>query len=1391
MSFLSIPFSQGREKQALVAEPSTGKPNEDTSDRTDWFVQAGHADTATPANAEAPPPLEWAESLCAAFGDRYQLGAQLGRGGFGSVFRANDLRLNRAVAIKACLGKTAEPDQLLREARSLAQLRHPNIVAVYDVAVVGRCCFVVSELLPGPSLAKWLDDQRPTPLDAVQIVAAIGDALAHSHTRSIVHRDVKPSNIVFAEGQRPVLVDFGLALTDLDSATERGLVSGTPGFMSPEQAGGRGHRPDGRTDVYGLAATLYAMLCGRAPFRGRSTPDILRQVREDEPQPPRQIRPEIPPELERVCLKGLAKLPGDRFTTASDFADALLRSVVPLPPLPTVATSPQPAPTSPSVVPRPNLATPNKPRTPRTERRPVTLLQCACETGGNEDDPLEQVAAFQAACATTVHAHGGLPLFTSGTTFLACFGYPVAREDSPRQAVRAALAISIHNDGATTVAVGTGPAVVTEKPPDAPVIVGDVVQVTAALALQGQRAGVVITDVTFGLVEGYFECESTAEIHPRNTSPVRVHTVRAERDARNRLEARDPARLTPLVGRQREVELLKERWELTSEGVQNVLLIVADPGLGKSRLVRVLRDFVLPQEGGSVSGVNVADSTRSAHGGAAVIEWYCSPYHEASPFFPVIDYFDRSYRLSREPDINLRLDRLITRLRADGVHDPEDQALLAAMLSVPAGDRLPSITFTPERQWEKTRDALLSWLNARAENSPVLFVVEDLHWIDPSTEALLTQFVERGGEARVLAVFTFRPEYDPPWKGKAVQTQIALNRLTKTQVGELVRAQTGERSVPQEVIDRITERTDGVPLFVEEFTRLLAERGPIDGNSTTIPTTLNDLLLARLDRMASNKEVVQLGAVLGRTFAYDVILAVSPLDEPSLRAELDKLVGAGLLFAKGSPPRCTYTFKHALIQDAAYQSMVKKTRQQFHLAVAEKLETRFPETTATQPELLARHFTEAGQSARAAGYWLMAGERAHARSANREAIQHLTTGLALLATLPASADRDRQELRFQLLLATATTVACGWGYPGLEQIHVRARELCDRIGRDAPTFAVTWGQWAWRVLRAELDTANALLADLETQAAALDDGYRMEACFALECTTLFRGEFERNLAGGRGLALYDPERCKSHARYTGQNAFCTISGHYGWALAICGYADRAVRTFEDAIGLALRTGDKYSEGFARYHLGCVQLHHRLATAALATGREVIALGNESGFASWEALGTLCHGAAMVLNEADVRKGLDLLDAGVRAFKSTGAELSLTSYLAYTCEGYLKLGLADQAAATLDAAFEMVERTNERFHLSNLLRLRGDLLLDRAPGDAESFYQQAIAVARDQGAVSWELRATIRICRLWAKSGRRAEAGPALSTVRDRYPEGGNLPDLVEARELLVELEQTL
>ena len=440
-----------------------------------------------------------------------------------------------------------------------------------------------------------------------------------------------------------------------------------------------------------------------------------------------------------------------------------------------------------------------------------------------------------------------------------------------------------------------------------------------------------------------------------------------------------------------------------------VVLLIGEPGLGKSRLVHTLKEHVLGQ---MVEG----------EVDAPVIEWRCSPHFQNTGLYPAIDFFERALGFGREEPPQARFDRLVRRLEQYDLARPEIVPLWASLLSLPTPDPLPAASLSPVRQREETFRALLEWLHVRAARRPVLFVVEDLHWVDASTLEFLGQFLAEGLHDRILTVLTFRPEFQTPWPALAHQTSLALNRLTRRQVGDLMRKKTGG-ALPEAVVEQIYDRAGGVPLFVEEFTKMVQESGVLDqageggarGQALLgreIPATLQDLVMARLDRMEGDREVAQLAATLGREFSYELLAAVATVDEPTLQAELAKLVQAEILYPKGRPPRCTYIFKHALLEDALYNALVKGKRQQFHRRIAEVLEAQFPQTVETQPELLAHHFTEAGLTEKAIGYWLKAGLRSRERSADCEAIGHLTKGLALLETLDESRERDAQELEF-------------------------------------------------------------------------------------------------------------------------------------------------------------------------------------------------------------------------------------------------------------------------------------------------------------------------------------------------------------------------------------------
>jgi tetratricopeptide (TPR) repeat protein len=616
-----------------------------------------------------------------------------------------------------------------------------------------------------------------------------------------------------------------------------------------------------------------------------------------------------------------------------------------------------------------------------------------------------------------------------------------------------------------------------------------------------------------------------------------------------------------------------------------------------------------------------------------------------------------------------------------------------------------------------------------------------------------------------------------------------------------MRKKAGE-ALPEALVDQIYDRAGGVPLFVEEFTKMVQESGMLDsvGPGGTfgktllaheIPATLQDLVTARLDRMEGGRELAQLAAVLGRDFSYELIAAVATMGEPALQAELCQLVQAELLYQKGRPPRSTYTFKHALLEDALYNALVKGKRQLFHRRVGLVLEARFPQIAETQPELLAHHFTEAGLIDKAVAYWLKAGQRSSDRSAVREAIGHLTKGLGLLQTVAQTRERDDQELQFQTTLGPAYITARGYAAPEVGPVLVRARELCQRIDDPRRLFGIMLGMWEWRLVRGDLRMCVDLAADGMTLAGRLDDpGVRMEALFMPGVTMFYRGEF----AGARAcfdkaLAEFDDrERTKFWTAYSGHNAGVTHRCYLALALWHLGYPDQALRVDREARELARTIGHAYSLGHALDFTAYLNHYCRLGAEVQAAAEQEIAIGTEQGFQLWHALGTLHQGAGMLLL-GHHEQALPILLKGFAAFRATGAELRVPTYLGMLGDAYTRSGRFEDARGTLDEGLAVAEKNDDRSHEAELCRLKGDLLLAESAdlAAAEGCYRQAIATAKRQESKAWQLRATISLARLWQRQNRQSEARAALLEVYDTYTEGFTTLDLVEAAALLQNL----
>ncbi len=758
---------------------------------------------------------------------------------------------------------------------------------------------------------------------------------------------------------------------------------------------------------------------------------------------------------------------------------------------------------------------------------------------------------------------------------------------------------------------------------------------------------------------------------------------------------------------------------------------------------------------------------------------------------PAAEHLARLLDFDHEESTAARFDRLARHLEDCGLDRPEVVALFAKLLFLPPDQRYPATGLTPMREREETFRAVHEWLRACSRRQPILFVVEDLHWIDASSLEFLGQFIAEGLHDRILTVLTFRPEFRTPWPAVAHQTSLALNRLTRRQVAELMRKSAGG-VLPDLLVAQIYERTGGVPLLVEEFTRMARESAIFEQErAQEIPATLQQLVMARLDRMSSNREVAQFAAILGREFQYEMLAAVVSVDEPTLQAELAKLADAEILFSKGSPPRCAYLFKHALLEEALQNALEETQRRQFHRQVAEVMEASFPLSAENQPELLALHFTEAGLVEKAVGYWLRAGQRSHERFANIEAISHLNRGLEMLLTLDESAARDARELELLGPLGTAYIAARGYAAPEVGPIFHRARALAERGGETTQTFTMMRGHFAYHIVRGNFRLCTDLAAQAMQFAGQVGDpGILMEALFLEGLTKLYRGDFAgAHESCARALANYDDRaRTAFWAARTGENSGVTHRCYLALACWHLGAIDRAFALNSEARELARSLQHPFSLEYALHHTGWLYQHCRLGAQTQAAGEEEMRVATEQGFLFWHASGSLYAGAGLLLRE-QTEEGLSLFQKGLDAYRASGAILGLPFYLSILGKAFAKMGRFDEARLAFNEAFLFVEENDERFQEAELHRLRGELHLAEASDEtaAEACFRRAIDIARNQHSRAWELRATVSLARLCHQQGRGHEAFTPLTTALGVFTEGLQTPDLREAAALLKEL----
>ena len=1045
------------------------------------------------------------------------------------------------------------------------------------------------------------------------------------------------------------------------------------------------------------------------------------------------------------------------------------------------------------------------------ERRQLTVMFCdlvgstALSTKLDPEDLRELITSFQDRCRQAIKQYQGFIARYMGDGMLVYFGYPQAHEDDAERAVRAGLAImrsmaelnaEVGRRHEVVLAVRVGVAtglvvvgdIVGEGAAEEAAVVGETPNLAARLQGMAEPNQVVVASVTRQLLQALFEYEDLGTHELKGIAqPVQVWRVVREGDIDSPYEAKRVGGRLPLVGRQEELGLLVRSWEAAKERRGQVVLIQGEAGIGKSRLLEALREHV-PEE----DYVWVAAR--------------CSPFHTNSALYPVIEHMKRVMSWKPEDDVEARLEKLEGALRTQSLPLEEVVPLYAELMSLPLPEeRYPALQMTPQQKREATFDAVVGWLLELAERKPVLHVYEDLHWADPTTLELLGLYIEQSPTVSMLNVLTYRPEFVPPWSMRSHMTPITLNRLERTEVEAIVGNLAGGKSVPADVLEHIASKADGVPLYVEELTKAIlgsevleeqADRYVLNGSlaDMRIPSTLQDSLMARLDRVPLLREMAQIGAVLGREFPYEMLQALASREDSILQDGLGQLVENELLYQRGRGRRACYVFKHALIQDAAYHSLLRSARQQYHRQVAELLEARFPETVETHRELLAHHFTEAGLTERAIGYWQRGGEQALQRSATLEGIGHLTKALELLSALPETLERIQQELDIQLLLGPAAIASKGYGAPEVARTYKRARALCEQIGDTPQLFPTLRGLWNSYFLCGHYQAARERGEELLGLAESLaDPALLVEAHRALGSVLYFLGESPTALTHlEQGIAFYNAEQHRGLAFLYGADPGLVCRLYAALTVWLRGSPQQARMRMDEALTMVQVLSHAHTQAFALAYAATLHQFRREVQAAHEQAESAVAVATEHGFAQWAAYGTVLAGWALAA-QGQRAEGVAQMRQGLEDMRATGAEVFRPYFLTLLAETYAEGKQVDEGlrvAAEASDTLETVEANEQGFCTPELYRLKGELLLMQSTDhhvQAEACFQRSLDVARRHEAKSLELRAAMSLGRLWRQQGKQAGAHKLLAEVYGWFDEGFDTADLKDAKTLLEEL----
>ena len=1050
-------------------------------------------------------------------------------------------------------------------------------------------------------------------------------------------------------------------------------------------------------------------------------------------------------------------------------------------------------------------ATPIPPLAAAAERRQLTVMfsdlvgSTALSARLDPEDMREVIRAYQDACSGAVARYDGFVAKFMGDGVLAYFGFPRAHEEDAERAVRAGLEIAAvvgrletraNEKFKVRVGIATGIVVVGDLvgqgSAQEQAVVGETPNLAARLQALAEPGAVVIAESTRRLLGGAFELEP---LGPRALkgfdAPVPAWAVLREAENVSRFEASRSQRLTPFVGREHEVALLLDRWREASDGEGQVALISGEAGIGKSRVLTALSERI-----GDEPHVRV--------------RYQCSPHHVNDAFYPITSQIWHAASFVSGEPAAARLDKLEAMIARSGLEGKDIAPLVAALLSIPVEGRYPPLEMAPAEQKERTIAALIALFAGLTNDAPVLALLEDAHWIDPTSLDVFSRLIDRLPGLRALLVVTFRPEFAAPWVGRAHVASMQVNRFGRRHAIAMVDCVTGGKALPAGILEEIVAKTDGVPLFVEELTKTVLESGllreenggyVLDHEMTplAIPSTLQDSLMARLDRLAPVKEIAQIGAAIGREFSYRLLEAVSPIQGAELQGALAQLVAAELIHARGAPPQSTYVFKHALVQDTAYGSLLRSRRQRIHADIARALEEKFADQVEAAPAAIARHYTEAGLADPAARYWLAAGELALSRSAYAETDRYVGAGLALIPRLPQGTDRESLELALHVTRGAALSPLKAFTAPETVAAFRAAKQLLDAgVGDDSQRFFVLMGLYMTPYIAARLEPALKLAGEFVEAAEGQDETYyRLVGYRMLAMMQIAMGQNREALINlQRAVRLRDSSRHRPTGFRSsidqGLSALCSMI----WVLSSLGLHDQAARARELA---RTELPDHKLPGtialYMQLALAWPELLYGDFEAAERYAADHVAFCVERKVEQFRLWGGNYQASARAMREPTV-ENVAALRGAIAANNRSGGYFSDSIFKSYLAEALLMSGEIAGAESALQDAFAFVERSGERFWLADLYRVDGQIALRRPEIDrdrAEACFLKAIEIAHGQEARMLELRAATDLARLWRDTGAPHDPRALLEPILAAIEGGETTRDVRNARALLAEI----